>query len=97
MQAMPEYRLTPTPDQPTWTAVIIFDDREVVLAERDARYGTLRDVAQQAVTEAAAYIREGLAKEARIDMWHRTKARGLENDRQAAYLWAERGKVYVQR
>jgi hypothetical protein len=97
MTTAARYALTADENTKTWTAVVVFDDREIIVAEQENFDGTLRGTAEAAVRQAAEYLREGLAGAARIDMWKNTKARGLERDRQAAFLWAEDGRVYVDK
>jgi hypothetical protein len=94
----PRYTLTADESTKTWTAVIVYDDTEVILAAAPANFdGTLRGTANAAINEAGEYIREGLARTARIEMWKLTQARGLEWDRQAAFVWSEDGRVYADR
>lgn len=85
----------------TWDATVAYSHPShgtVVLAHRAPRLArTLRDTCRAAEATAAAVLRSGLYTEARVLMHKTTKAHGRREDRQGAYLWADRGTVYADR
>jgi hypothetical protein len=83
----------------TWQTTIEYNDGPATetVPGPESPWDTLRETTTAAITEAAEYLRAGLATEARIHLYKTTKARGTEYDRQGVYLWTEDGRVYVDR
>lgn len=86
-------------DTRKWSATIQIAGQE--LAAEPCPWDTLAEVTKAAISEAAAYLREGLAGEhgeARVHL-HKQLAAWPEPryDRQGAYLWLEGGRVLIQR